>query len=42
MQVLDVQTQQQVFFMVDRWLAVEEDDGMVGALQAVSHQIDTS
>ena len=29
MQVTDMQTQDKYFFINDRWLAVEEDDGMV-------------
>ena len=30
LQVTDLQTDDQYFFIYDRWLAVEEDDGMVG------------
>ena len=29
LQVTDLQTDDQYFFIYDRWLAVEEDDGMV-------------
>ena len=30
MQVTDLQTDDRSFFLCDRWLAVEADDGMVG------------
>lgn len=32
MQLLDIQTGEQFFFICDRWLAVEEDDGQVNSI----------